>query len=190
MSQTAHLWKGTDLIALRSFIKRKFDQAGYKEWLAALEPEVQQVYFGQILTSGWFDAEKFFLKPLETMSLKWYDNDIKKGCWDFNRYSAEHAFRGIYRVFLKIGSIRFLLKFASKVLSLYVKPGYAVPAELDKNTFSIKFFETPPRISADYCLAAFVAHTFEIIGFKVINTELTKSISLNDPYSEITITYQ
>ena len=123
--------KGTAIITVPLFIKDRFGEGGLNQWIGALTPEARQVYPASVLVSSWYPLKEFLIEPLHKMCDLFCAGDLK-GARESGRFSADYSLKGIYRIFVKLGSPEFMLRRAGTILPVYYTPSEMKVAECRK----------------------------------------------------------
>jgi hypothetical protein len=179
--------KGTAIMATREFVRGKFGEEGLKKWVAALKPEARQVYGGAVLTNVWYDLRLILVEPCRVIADMFYGGD-KKAYRDIGGHSADHGLKGIYRLFVKVGSPQFILSKAGSILPTYYKPCAMRGEEADKNKFRVYIneFEEYSDVIEER-IAGWIECALEICGCKDVKINIPKSISKKDAVTEYLI---
>ena len=181
--------KGAAVITLPIFIKAKFGDGGYRQWVEALSPEAQNIYKKPILVSAWFPLKQIFLEPTKKMCELFYGGNMK-GAWECGRFSAEYGLKGIYKIFVRFGSVHFLIKRASLILPSYYDPSHIDVIESgDKHAVVhiTKFGE--PHTAIDRRIGGWMERALEISGCKNCRVNIQKSLATGDPVTEFDLTW-
>ncbi len=177
--------KGSAIQTLPLFVKEKFGDGGHDRWLNALSAEARDIFNKKILPSSWYPLKEMFLEPTRAVCDLFY-NGNHKGAWENGRYSAEKSLKGIYKVFIRIGSVHFLIKKASTILPTYYEPSHIDVVDIGDNSTVLhitKFEEADVIIDNRIC--GWVERAMEISGCKTTDIQITKSLAKGDPVTEI-----
>ena len=168
--------KGTSLIVVPSFIKKKFGQEGLEKWLAALSPDVRKIYTELNKLCEWYPLEEVYLQPTQIACDLFYDGDLR-GAREFGRFDAENALNTVYRLFLKLGSPHFLIKKASTLFPTYYQGGEAEITILEKkrSCMRISNFGKMEKVNEN-TIAGWMERAMELSGAK--NVKITPFQSL------------
>ena len=182
--------KGTAIIPLNTFVKVKFGDEKHKKWLDAIDDKGKKVFNQIILPTDWYDAEDALFAPIRKLAELYYNRDIKQCAWQTGEFSAEYGLKGIYKIFIKIGSAAFLIKKASTILPTYYKPSKMEVLDLQEYSTKIKMFDLSIKDAIiEYRVAGWMKKALEISGCQNIKIEMTKSIVTSDS-SEFLVTWQ
>lgn len=176
--------KGTAIMATREFVRTKFGEDGLKKWVATLKPEAQQVYGGAVLTNQWYDLRIILVEPCRKIAEMFYGGDAQ-AYRDIGKHSADHGLKGIYRLFVKVGSPHFILGKAGAILPTYYRPCVMRGEEADKNKFRVYInqFEDYSDV-IEQRIAGWMECALEICGCKSVKIEIPKSIAKHHPATE------
>ena len=179
--------KGTAIMATREFVKSKFGEPGLAKWIAKLSPASAEVYAGPVLTNQWYDLKKILEEPCRAIADVFYGGD-KRAFQEVGKHSADHGLKGIYKLFVKIGSPQFILSKAGTILPTYYKPSAMRGEEADKNTYRV-FINQFDQYSdvIEHRIAGWMERALEICGCKAIRVKVIKSLSNRDPFTQYDI---
>lgn len=182
--------KGSAVSTLPLFVKENFGEDGFQKWLSALSPEAQKVFEKNVIVVGWFPMEQTLSEPTKKLCDLFYNGDMK-GAWDSGRFSAEQGLKGVYKVFLKLGSAAFIIKKASSILPTYYAPSEMKVADLQSNSTVIQItkFEEPSEI-VDNRIGGWMEKALELSGYKSVNISITKSLAKGDPFTEFQVEWK
>ena len=176
--------KGTAVESIPLFVKEKFGER-YEEWLNSLPPKSREIMTKPILAAIWYPLEEAFIIPTLKICELFYNGDLR-GAWEAGRFSADFALRGIYKVFVKIGSPGFIIDRASAIFSNYYRPSKMEVVERGKNRAVLHITEFgKPHIVVEYRIAGWIERALEISGCKDLKITITKSLTRGDKYTEI-----
>jgi len=182
--------KGAALVSTNDFIKKKFGDDGYKKWLTELPENIAKMYSGPIWLSKWYPLKESLIEPTQVMCDMFYNSDVK-GAWETGRHSAEYSLKGIYRIFVKMGSPQFIAKKASIILPLFYKPSNMSAEMLSDTSGSIKIHEFP-----DICdiienrIGGWIEMALELSGCKLEGLKITNSLTSGDEYTDFMVNWK
>ncbi len=182
--------KGTAIVTLPAFIKKKFGNEGFDKWLSALSPEAKQIYAAPILANSWFPLTATLTNPTKLMCDLFYKGNME-GAFECGQFSADHALTGIYKVFIKFGSPEFLVKRATVIFPTYYTPSTMEAYSMKKGSITIKItqFEDIHRVIENR-IAGWSQRALTLCGCKNVNASITQSLTNKSPFTEITFTWQ
>lgn len=114
--------KGTSLKTTENFVKTKFPQ-GHNPWLNSLPKEIADYFNDGILIANWYPLIESVIIPTKKIGELFYNNDYKKAAFDVGYFSAVEALNGIYKIFVKVASIDFVIKRSTAIFSTFYKTG-------------------------------------------------------------------
>jgi hypothetical protein len=175
--------KGTAIISLQEFVKKNFRER-FDEWLISLPEASRKIMDGAILVNSWYPIQDAVIEPTKKMCDLFYHGDVK-GAWEAGRFSAEHALKGIYKVFVKIGSPEFIIDKSSRILPTYYKMSEmeVVITKPKSSILRITKFPTP-NTYLEYRIGGWMEKALEISGCEGITIRITKSMANGDPVTE------
>lgn len=110
--------KGTSVKETLKYIRKKFPKRE-EEWINSLSEESKKIYNSIILTSHWFDLYYSQIEPQKKIGELFFDNNYEKAAYDLGKHGAYASLNGIYKLFIKVASIDFVIKKASTIFSTY-----------------------------------------------------------------------
>lgn len=182
--------KGSALISTKDFIKKNFGDDGYEKWLTELSENTAKIYSGSILLSKWYPLKEGLIEPSRVMCNMFFKSDVK-GAWQAGRHSADYSLKGIYRLFVKMGSPQFIVKKASLILPLFYKPSKMSAEMLSDKSCSVRIHEFP-----DICdiienrVGGWIEMALELSGSKSNSVKITKSLTSGDEITEFIVSWK
>ena len=182
--------KGTAIITLPPFIKERFGEGGFNRWIDGLTPEAREVYQSSVLASSSYPLKRFLIEPLRKMCSLFYAGDLK-GARESGRFSADYSLKGIYKIFVKLGSPEFMLRRAGSILPLYYTPSEmkVMECRTGQGIMQITKFREMDQV-LEIRIAGWMERAIEISGGKQPNIKITKSLAGGDPLSEFLATWK
>lgn len=180
--------KGSVLLDTIAAIKARAGAAELAKITEHLNGETRRIFEGQIYVSNWYPLDAF---------VEFLEVDIREtaggNCQVLTARSEkviERQLRGIYKIFVKLGSPGFVINRISAVHSTYFK-GIGIIPEIENHRAAIKYigFQKHHEIM-EYTILGFFRKALEISGAKHVALKFTAPISQGGPYSELTITWQ
>lgn len=181
--------KGTALVVLPAFIRQRFGEQGYRQWLGALTPGARRDFEAGIGINEWYPIREYYIGPTEELCRVFYQGRLE-GAWEVGRFSADYALRGVYRAFVKLSSVKFFVRRAGVMLPTYYRPcAIEVLANEDLRTLvRITQFPDPSRV-AENRIGGWMQRGYEIHGCQEVKVEITGSLAGGDPCTEFVITW-
>lgn len=116
------LIKGVGVKNLQDYIKENFPEK-YNEWVDKLPPKSKKIFSGVIFLNEWFEMQDSVLEPSKIASQMFYDGDYDKFLYTTGQYNGYKNLNGVYKLFIKIASVEYVLKKASLVFKTYYSKG-------------------------------------------------------------------
>lgn len=181
--------KGTLIEAIVLFVKTKYGEDGFKKLLDSLPPESRKHFEGIVLVSKWYP----FREAVEAPTLKICDlfyGGRMEGAKEMGKFSAEHALRGIYKLFVKLGSPEFIIGKASTIFAGYYQPcAMEIINKGDHtNTLRITQFDQPSKV-VEQRIVGWMLKGLEISGSKSPTVTIAQSLTDGAPFSDFVITW-
>jgi len=182
--------KGTAIITVPLFVKERFGHGGFNQWLNALTPDARKVYQASVLTSNWYPLKEALIEPLRKMCDLFYAGDLK-GAGESGRFSADYSLKGIYKIFVKLGSPESMVRRAGGILPLYYTPSEMKVVESRKGQGIMQITNFPDMDQVlEVRIAGWMERAVEISGGKQPNIKITRSLTAGDPLSEFFATWK
>lgn len=175
--------KGIAVKSIPEFVKRKFPNE-FEEWLASLSNKSKKIMEGDILVSSWLPLYEAMVEPTEKICELFYGGD-KKGAWEAGRFSSDIGLRGVYKIFVRVGTPHFIIGRASIIFSAYYRPSKLEVVEKKPKSALLHIVEFPePNELVEQRIGGWMERAVEISGVEVISVRITKSLAKGDPYTE------
>jgi len=182
--------KGTALASIPKFVKDRFGKKGFERWLEALESEAREMYRYPIREELWFPLTQMMSGPTRKICDLFFEGSID-GAWEGGRYSADYALNGIYRLFVRIGSVESLINRASVILPTYYRPSAIRVASAEKRKVVLRIEKFPDMDQiVQNRIAGWMERAVEISGQKDVGVETVKSLMSGDGCTEFVITWK
>lgn len=182
--------KGVSLISTKEFVKEKFAQEGYEQWVSSLSDESAKTMNSNILASAWYPFINGMLEPTKKICELFYGGS-HRGAEELGAYSADKSLHGIYRFFVKIASPDTLLKRATQLFGSYYNPGVVELVKEGEKTYIMKFSKfDPPSIYIEYRVLGWVKKALEICGAKSIRIIAKKHAENAEDFSELSVSWE
>jgi hypothetical protein len=176
--------KGTAIVTVPLFIKERFGEGGLNRWVNVLAPEARKVYPGSVLVSSWYPLKEFLVEPLRKMCDLFYAGD-REGAREAGRFSADHSLKGIYKIFVKLGSPEFMVRRAGSILPMYYTPSEMKVVEARKGQGILQITHFPEMDQAlEVRILGWMERAIEISGGKQPNIRITRSLAAGDSVTE------
>ncbi len=158
--------KGTALKSTKEFVRDSFPDR-YEEWIDSLPEKSKEIYTSLLFVSNWYPMEEGILVPTQKIGELFYDGDLAKGAFEAGRDSALRALKGIYKIFVRIASIDFILRRVSEIFKTYYSEGVFDILERTENrvVFWISGFNKGEELIFDR-IAGWVEGAYRIISNK------------------------
>ena len=114
--------KGTAVKSIQKYIKKEYPNR-YDEWIQALPDESSEYFENSILSGDWYEVQNAFITPTKYVGKLFFDNDTDKAAYELGKFSAVEALSGIYKIFVRIASMKFILKKLKTIFATYFSSG-------------------------------------------------------------------
>lgn len=180
--------KGTALIDTIKAIKARSGAEGFEKILNKLNGEARSIFEGRVSPSSWYPLDAF-VDFLETDVRETANGDREVLIARSEKVIETHL-RGIYKVFVQLGSPAFVVKRISAIHATYFKGVNIIPELSDANEAVIKYAGFQPRHEImGYVILGFFRKALEISGAKQVTVKWSIPISVKGDYAEVKITW-
>ncbi len=180
--------KGTAVLDTVQQVQKRAGDPAYQKVVGLLDDETRKIFQNQISPSSWYSLDSFthFLE-VEIKELAGGDEEVLlRG----TEKVVEHQLRGIYKVFVKLGSPEFVLKRLAAVHATYFL-GVRIDVEMRGPASAIvryRGFEKQHRILSNVIIG-FFRKALEISGAKNVQADFTTPIAAGREFAELAITW-
>jgi hypothetical protein len=169
--------KGVAVKSIQDFVKNNYPDSYFK-WLNAMPESAKAIMSKPVFASDWYPAREAAIEPTKAMGVLFYNGDAQKAGWESGRYSAEVALGGVYKIFVKLTTPKYIIDKASKILPTYYDPSDVVVVESSPRHVVIcisKIIGSDSIIESR--IGGWVQKAFEVTGCKNVRIDTSKSIS-------------
>jgi hypothetical protein len=169
-------------------VKKKNGDQVYNNILSQLDEQARQLFEKPILDTGWYSLDSF--SKFVELEIKLTANGDENELVIHSEDVIEKQLKGIYKIFVKLGSPEFILNRISILHQGYLR-GVSIKIKLDgpdKAIITYTGFEKQHRLIG-FGLVGFYKKAIEISGAKNIHTKFLTSIEENKGYCELEITW-
>ena len=179
--------KGVSVKAAPEFVRRRF-ASRYDEWLDSLSQSSREIV-EQVFASSWYPLREAVIEPTEKICDLFYGG-VEEGAWEVGRSSASYALKGIYKIFVRVGSPEFILSRASNIFSNMLRPGDMKVVE-SASKRAVLHMQLP---ESDWLLevrmAGWMEQALAISGCARPKLTITQSLAKGDAVTEYVATWQ
>jgi hypothetical protein len=182
--------KGTAVEILPKFVVKRFGKEYLNRWKDLLSEEAREEFSSGILSSRWYPLKSLLVDPTSRLGELLYGSDLI-GALEIGRFSAEYALKGVYKLFVKLGSPETLIARASTILPTYYRPCAMEVVEVSSGRGTVRitdFAEMHPII--ELRIKGWIEKALELSGCNNINVAIPRSLTNNDPYTELVARYE
>lgn len=182
--------KGSALASVPEFVKTKFGKEGFRTWLHAIGEEARDIYAYPVNLNSWYPLLPILSGPTRHICEIFYQNDIA-GAREAGRFSADFALHGIYKLFVKLGSVESLIKRASLILPTYYRPSAIRVTENRKNGVNLQIFQFDEMDEIiESRISGWIQRAVEISGVESAEVVTSQSLTRGDAVTEFSITWK
>jgi hypothetical protein len=180
--------KGTAVLDAITLIKKRTGEDGFQKILAVLNEDAKKLFQGEVFTSSWYSLYLYthFLEVQIREFAGGNEEVLIKGA----EIATERQLRGIYKVFVKLGSPEFVLKRIAAVHATYFQ-GVDIKVEMmgpGNATIRYTGYEKQHRIIG-YAIIGFFRKALEISGAKNVQAGFATPIEAGKGYAELAISW-
>lgn len=181
--------KGTAVESIPLFVKSKFGDEGHRDWLKSLSPKAREQFQSMIITTKWYPMKEMLEEPTLKICELFYNGKIE-GAMEQGRFSAEYGLKGIYKVFVKLGSPEFIIGRATAIFVTYYQPSaMEVVNKGDKTqTLRITKFDEPSKV-VEHRILGWMEKALEIGGSKSPSAKIVQSMTDGAPFTDFIISW-
>ncbi len=139
--------KGTVLNSAINYIKEVYDSEEFAEVLQQMSAEYRKEAGDNILASHWYPIE--VLHEIHSILASRHPEETNLH-FKMGQFSADRSLRGVYRIFLKVGNLGYIMNKAATVWGLYYSEGKMELLEREKKSVIVQVTEFP-GITQAFC---------------------------------------
>ena len=177
------LVKGVGLTNTINFVKHKFGEEGLNKILSLVSEETRQIYNSVILANQWYSLDMAI--EFWGVMIKEFSEGDESIMIEYGKFVAERNLKGLYRIFVKIGSPEFIISRTAQLIQRYFK-GVKAKAWViapGKCRAVYEGFEEKYRLQ-ELIILGFGIKGGELSGAKNIRGRLATSLSEGKGYFE------
>jgi hypothetical protein len=180
--------KGRVLLDTLAAVKERAGEQEVSKIIKSLSDESRRVFESPILFSHWYPLDAF---------VEFLEVDVRETASGDREILAkrsekviESQLRGVYRIFVKLGSPKFVITRISAVHETYFQGVKIVPV-VEGYRATVRYFGFRREHNImEYAIIGFFRKALEISGANRADLKFTVPIAQAGPYSELTITWQ
>lgn len=180
--------KGTAVLDTITLVKKRMGNDEFNRIVGLLGDEAKKMFQGEVFTSSWYPLDLFtqFLEAEIRESAGGNVEVLIKG----SEAVIERQLRGIYKVFVKLGSPEFVLKRIAAVHATYFQ-GVDIKVEMmgpGNATIRYTGYEKQHRIIG-FAIIGFFRKALEISGARNVQAGFATPIEAGKGYAELAISW-
>jgi hypothetical protein len=181
--------KGSVLQSVPKFIRARFGDEGLQRWLDALDGECRTLFTGPILPSGWYPVQVSLVGPTVLLCELFYNGDVR-GAWESGRFSAEDGLRGIYRVFVRLGSPHFIISKGATIMKTLYRPSEITVTEPVGTTTTVRITQFPePHPVLDARIGGWIEQALLVCGCPTVKVAASHLMTRGDVFTEYKVSW-
>ncbi|MCP4537016.1 MAG: hypothetical protein GY832_07700 [Chloroflexi bacterium] len=179
--------KGVSVKAAPEFVRQRFGSR-YDEWFNSLSESSRDVV-KNAFASNWYPLYEAVIEPTKKVCDIFFGGS-EQGAWEVGRTSADQALKGVYKIFVKVGSPGFIISRASRIFGNMLKPGEMTVIESSPNK-AVMHMQLPESDRLlELRMAGWMQQALVISGCKDPKFAVTQSIAKGDPITEFVATWK
>lgn len=181
--------KGTAVQTIPQFVKEKFGADAFKNWIDSLPAATKEIFQSQVLSPNWYPLKEAIIDSTKSICDLFYKGKMD-GALELGKFSAECSLKGIYKLFVKLGTPEFIVGKAGTIFTTYYQPSVMeISSKGNKTiTVSITKFDEPNSI-IEYRIKGWIQRALEISGAKNVDVQITKTMTNNATSTDFKITW-
>ena len=180
--------KGRVLLDSLAAIKQRESEAVLVQIVQSLSEKSRRVFESPILFSDWYPLDAY-AEFLEADVRETANNNCEVLAQRSGKIVEAHL-RGVYRIFVRLGSPKFVITRISAVHQAYFR-GVTIAPQVDGHRATIRYFGFQKQHAImESTITGFFRKALELSGAKHIDLKFTVPIAQAGPYAELTIDWQ
>jgi hypothetical protein len=182
------LVKGAVIKPTPRFVKERYG-AYYETWRAQLTVETRTVV-DQGIVSSWYPIERAMIEPTRVLC-ELVEEPADEVAWALGRFSADFALRGLFRIFVRLGSPAFIAKRASHLFSTYYDNAVLRVHSTGPRHATLYLLEFPePNRLVERRIGGYMERAVEISGARYVQSTVVSSLAAGDERGEYHFTWR
>jgi hypothetical protein len=157
--------KGSALASRLLWVRLGHGEQGLERLEAAASPALQPVLVNGVVMARWYPFE-LFVELIEVIDRLFGKGDLAL-VWELGRFGADANLKTVYRLFYKVGTVRWILGRAARLWGVHYDSGRleVITDRPGESIMEIVDFDTPHRV---HCMsvAGWAEKSVEISGGK------------------------
>lgn len=181
--------KGTTVLTVGKFVRTRFGDEGFARWLEGLPPAARAIHGGTVVPSGWYPAGPALVEATDHVCRAFFGGDAK-GAWECGRFSAEEGLKGVYKIFLVVGTPAFIIKKASALLPQLYRPSVITVVAQGPNSVTLHVTKFPDAHAVlDARIGGWMERALEISGCKGVKVQIPRSLARGSDLTEFCVSW-
>ncbi len=110
--------KGPSVKYIIQYIDYNFPERK-NEWFDELPEKSKEIFNDIILSSKWYNINDSHINGIKTLAQVFFNGDVSKAAYEMGKFGGKKALSGIYKIFVKIPSLDYVVKKVSTIASTY-----------------------------------------------------------------------
>ncbi|MCP4674072.1 MAG: hypothetical protein GY854_00830 [Deltaproteobacteria bacterium] len=176
--------KGAAARSIPEFVRQRFGEDAFNEWLGSLPAASAELMMGNIMASSWYPVEDAFVVPTAEIVEKFFGGNIE-GAWELGRFNADLALKGVYKIFVRIGSPKWVLSRSSSLMTAFYRPARCETVGFGNNQGRLCIYDFADKSGLlEHRIGGFIQRAVEISGASKVEVVIEKSIAAGSDFIE------
>jgi hypothetical protein len=121
--------KGIPINSFKEYLKQKLSSEDFYKLIDNLPKESKEIYTKNIYATEYYPLFYAILEPNRIAGELFFNGEVEKLAYESGIYSAKKAIKSIFKILVKITSLKVLVKQAKIVFNSYYSEGEAIVQE-------------------------------------------------------------
>lgn len=181
---------GSEIILLQNFLKEKFGEEAYKEWLEMLEPQSAMIFKSNIYRKDFYPAIWAYMHPRELAAKVFYNGNVEEAAKEMGKYSYTMGFPKLLEFALKLMPQRTMAAIATKIFEIYFRNAFLESVKFRNKQLVLHLTNFPDLNEiGEQIISVWIGEYVQAIIHSKTTVEITKSLIKGENYSEFVITW-
>ncbi len=178
--------KGTAVKSILDFVIMKYPDK-VNEWLNELTHSSRLIIENPIHATDWYNIVDGVIEPTKALARVCFNGDGYKAGWESGRFSAEEGLKGVYKIFFRMATTKYIVERSAKILSVYYEPSEVKINDASDNHVHLTISVLPtidPVLEAR--IAGWVQRALEVTGGRsAVDVDIPHSHTKGDKITEM-----
>lgn len=181
--------KGELILQISNFVKEKFGEEKYHQWIETQEPDGKKFHEKGILSSAWYPLTTMYTGGLKVMCDLFYNKDLQ-GAWECGVYSASKSLSGVYKIFIYLGTKEYKFVNSAAIFKTVARPCRVEHKLIGKNIGKCNIYEYSDMSEyIEHHIGGYIESGLKLIKCRNAKVEITKSMAKGDQSTEYSVSW-